>query len=128
MPRQVATPWEVLLACVGFVTVFPIRCLAVVFSLVACAMLGAIATWGVSLKDVGVVPLSKWRRALLAANPALMRLFVFGLGVMRVKTTGVPAKFDDAPIIVSNHIGSIEGAYLLSKFRVRRRACRGRTG
>jgi hypothetical protein len=43
---------------------------------VTCAALCTIATFGVPLRDVGVVPLTKWRRAFLALNPFLMRMYV----------------------------------------------------
>jgi hypothetical protein len=43
--------------------------------------------------------------------------YVWGLGFPHVVTKGRPVGFDEAPFVVSNHIGVIEGAYLLSVFR-----------
>jgi hypothetical protein len=42
---------------------------------------------------------------------------VWGLGFPRVRTKGTPVGWDQAPFVVSNHIGVIEGAFLLSVYR-----------
>jgi 1-acyl-sn-glycerol-3-phosphate acyltransferase len=38
---------------------------------------------------------------------------VWGLGFVRVRTRGTPAATEDAGVIVSNHMGLIESAYLV---------------
>jgi hypothetical protein len=38
---------------------------------------------------------------------------VWGLGFVRVRTRGTPASTEDAGVIVSNHMGLVESAYLV---------------
>jgi hypothetical protein len=41
--------------------------------------------------------------------------FVWGLGFWKVHVTGALASCAQAPVIVSNHIGVVEAAYLLAR-------------
>jgi hypothetical protein len=76
LPRQTLTPWDWFRLCIFGPTLLPIRFAVMLVAFVTCAALCTIATFGVPLRDVGVVPLTKWRRAFLALNPFLMRMYV----------------------------------------------------
>lgn len=109
---------------VGLVLLLPLRLVITILSLALCAALGAVATAGVPANRVGVFPLARWRRAILWPAPLCMRMFVAGLGFTFVRTRGQRASFEQAPVVVSNHIGLIEASFLLGAFRV----CGGMVG
>ncbi len=115
----VLSPAQKLRLAVGAVLFLPAHFFIVVFSLFMAALVSSIATAGVKASDIGVVRLAAWRRFMLLPLPFFTRGFVFGYGFWRVKTRGRCATFDEAPIIVSNHIGFLEASFMVSAVHVR---------
>jgi hypothetical protein len=103
----------------GALTLFPVRLVIAATALVLFAALSVVATLGVRQQDVGVVPMARWRRLVLLPAPLLFRMFVFGLGYNWVVTRGKRAGFDQAPLIVSNHVSIVEASFLAGAYRVR---------
>jgi len=84
------------------VTLFPIRIVGAIGSLLLACVVAKISILGLSDKQLED-PLSTWRQWLRTPVFWLSRLFLWFLGFLHLRVHGAPAPRHAAPIVVANH-------------------------
>lgn len=103
-------PWEIIRVIV-MLPIILVR--GVVFLLLFC-LAHVLASIGlIGAKDVFTKPFPKWRRNLFWPLSWLVRALMFVLGYNYIKVKGKPVKRDIAPIMVCNHVSSIDPLYFV---------------
>lgn len=106
-----------LLICRGLILV-PIRTILSLINIcILAAGIGWLGTLGMSKADK-TRPLSMWRRIVLKPMRALLNLQCWLWGWTSINHVGAPAPREEAPIIVSNHLGFVEPTVLMAAVRV----------
>lgn len=106
--------WTKLKVAVGAVTLLPLRLLLVVPLPFIGAAFTKIVLLGANLKSE--TPLPAWRQnALRFVLRRLTRLFLFGLGFHKIELEGRPAPFEEAPIVVANHMSFVDPLFFIAR-------------
>jgi lysophosphatidylcholine acyltransferase / lyso-PAF acetyltransferase len=90
------------------ITILPIRIILVSSTLIIQNLYCRLALLG----HPSNTPLPRWRILLLFPARLLTRFMLFVMGFYWIKTKGVPAKKEVAPIFVGNHLSPFEGFYM----------------
>lgn len=103
------SPIEIL-KTVLMLPILVLRVILLLLFMVAAYVSVKVALLGV--KDPLYKPFAPWRRALLVPIRLCTRGCLFCLGFVWIKVTGKPARREQAPIIVSNHISFIDPVFI----------------
>ncbi|ELR12153.1 EF hand domain containing protein [Acanthamoeba castellanii str. Neff] len=102
------TGYEWFKLVVGSVLLAPIRLVLILLLLVLAVLLVKIALLGLSVRDIHDKPFTRWRKNVLLLVRYMARALLFVWGFYYIPVKGKQADFDEAPILVSNHVSMFD--------------------
>ena len=116
---QALTPRQRTLVWIGAFTLFPIRLVVLIVLLLLSALVSMLVTLGVPPAKLAREALSPFRQNLVASVRFICGLWLNACGFRRFRVKGKRVGFQEAPIIVANHIGLFESLLLMTTAPVR---------